>query len=176
MEINNKLSIDLYAVLILQLMWSSFGFIFDQYKMSVELICLIIFSYIVATVAHIVLSNYLIGKQNILTYTKLYIYILLVINTILLCFSEIHNAYILFAIILTFVCTRYIKNNITKVMKVKYGGRKNPTRMLVILGGGLLGTYIPQFGIIIAFVIVNSVNFYLLYKHSSLDIRGIDNQ
>ncbi|WOO91711.1 hypothetical protein R2F61_03925 [Mollicutes bacterium LVI A0078] len=61
-------------------------------------------------------------------------------------------------------------------MKVKYGGRKNPTRMLVILGGGLLGTYIPQFGIIVAFVIVNSANFYLLYKHTSLDIRGIDYQ
>lgn len=50
------------------------------------------------------------------------------------------------------------------------------TCILVILAEELLITYIQQFGIIIAFAIMNSVSFYLLYKCSNLDFTEINNQ
>lgn len=165
MGVNEKLKIDLYAILVLQLMWSSFGFVFEEYQLDKQMVFLILVSYFVVITMHFVLSDVLINNTKIISYIKWYICALVVVNTALIASSTVSYMFILIGLVAIFLLSKYIKVNITKAMSIKRKDGYSLSRMLIILTGALLGTYIPQAGIVIAYIVVNIINIYLYQKH-----------
>lgn len=166
MGINEKLKVDLYAVLLVQNMWSLY-ILFTKVGSSEPMLIIIIIASIIATILiHIIFVNYISTHHATpLKKIKYYFFMMLFFDTIIL-FMISSKIIAFLTIVITLFAILIIKKKIREAIKIKRYDNKSPVRYLVLITAALIGTYTPILGISMMYLTVNLACIYVYCKYS----------